>query len=41
MDIQAWIQILINGGLLDERQCRQLCEKVYFFVNFKSRQKKF
>jgi len=30
MDVKAYIETLTTGAILDEKQCRLLCEKVYY-----------
>jgi len=35
MDVRAYIEILLSGSILDEKQCRLLCEKVTFFLNYR------
>ena len=33
MDINKYIDLLIDGKILSERQCKMLCEKVLNFFN--------
>lgn len=35
MDVNSYIEILLNGGILDERQCRILCEKVITYIKIR------
>jgi len=35
MDVRAYVEILLSGSILDEKQCRLLCEKVTFFLNYR------